>query len=68
MRVLGIVLFPGAVISVQTAYVSRNMEFRGLFFHPGCFCHFRRHPVFSWRTGGSACGLWYGSRSATTSV
>ena len=30
--VLGIVLFPGAVISVQTAYVSRNMEFRGLFF------------------------------------
>ena len=32
VRVLGIVLFPGAVISVQTAYVSRNMEFRGLFF------------------------------------
>ena len=32
VRMLGIVLFPGAVISVQTAYVSRNMEFRGLFF------------------------------------
>lgn len=32
VRVLGGVLFPGAVISVQTAYVSRNMEFRGLFF------------------------------------
>ena len=32
VRVLGVVLFPGAVISVQTAYVSRNMEFRGLFF------------------------------------
>ena len=32
VRVLGIVLFPGAVISVQTAYVSRNIEFRGLFF------------------------------------
>ena len=32
VRVLGIVLFPGAVISVQTAYVSRSMEFRGLFF------------------------------------
>lgn len=31
VRVLGIVLFPGAVISVQTAYVSRNMEFKGLF-------------------------------------
>lgn len=34
VRVLGVVLFPGAVISVQTAYVSRNMEFRGLFFPP----------------------------------
>ncbi len=32
VRVLALVLFPGAVISVQTAYVSRNMEFRGLFF------------------------------------
>ncbi len=32
VRVLGVVLFPGVVISVQTAYVSRNMEFRGLFF------------------------------------
>lgn len=32
VRVLGIVLFPGVVISVQSAYVSRNMEFRGLFF------------------------------------
>jgi len=31
VRVLAIVLFPGAVISVQTAYVSRNMEFKGLF-------------------------------------
>ena len=31
LRVLGIVLFPGSVISVQTAYVSRKMEFRGLF-------------------------------------
>ena len=32
VRVLAVVLFPGAVISVQTAYVSRNMEFKGLFF------------------------------------
>lgn len=32
VRVLAVVLFPGAVISVQTAYVSRKMEFRGLFF------------------------------------
>lgn len=32
VRVLGIVLFPGVVISVQSAYVSRNMEFKGLFF------------------------------------
>ncbi len=31
LRVLGLVLFPGAVISVQTAYVSRKMEFRSLF-------------------------------------
>lgn len=31
VRVLAVVLFPGAVISVQTAYVSRRMEFRGLF-------------------------------------
>lgn len=31
VRVLSVVLFPGAVISVQTAYVSRRMEFRGLF-------------------------------------
>ncbi|NBH16076.1 lipopolysaccharide biosynthesis protein [Clostridiaceae bacterium] len=31
VRVLAVVLFPGAVISVQTAYVSRKMEFRGLF-------------------------------------
>ena len=32
VRVLAFVLFPGAVISVQIAYVSRNMEFKGLFF------------------------------------
>lgn len=31
VRVLALVLLPGAVISVQTAYVSRRMEFRGLF-------------------------------------
>ncbi len=31
VRVLGVVLFPGAVISVQTAWVSRKMEFKGLF-------------------------------------
>lgn len=31
VRILSIVLFPGAVISVQTAYVSRNLEFKGLF-------------------------------------
>ncbi len=31
VRILGLVLFPGAVISIQTAYVSRRMEFRGLF-------------------------------------
>lgn len=30
IRVFGIVLFPGAVISVQTAYVARKMEFKGL--------------------------------------
>lgn len=31
VRVLSVVLFPGAVIAVQTAYVSRKMEFKGLF-------------------------------------
>lgn len=31
IKVLAFVLFPGAVISVQTAYVSRKLEFRGLF-------------------------------------
>ena len=31
VRVLAVVLFPGAVIAVQTAYVSRQIEFRGLF-------------------------------------
>lgn len=31
VRILAVVLFPGAVISVQTAYVSRKMEFKGLF-------------------------------------
>ena len=31
VRVLAVVLFPGVVISVQTAYVSRKMEFKGLF-------------------------------------
>ena len=31
VRGLAIVLFPGSVISVQTAYVSREMEFKGLF-------------------------------------
>jgi len=31
VRLLAFVLFPGAVISVQTAYVSRNLEFKGLF-------------------------------------
>lgn len=30
VRVLSLVLFPGTVISVQTAYVSRKMEFKGL--------------------------------------
>lgn len=31
VRVLALVLFPGAIISVQTAWVSRQMEFKGLF-------------------------------------
>jgi len=31
LRGMGIVLFPGAVISIQTAYVSRNMNFKKLF-------------------------------------
>ncbi len=30
IRVLAVVLFPGGVISIQNAYVSRNMEFKGL--------------------------------------
>lgn len=31
VRVMGIVLFPGAVVSIQTAYVARNLRFRQLF-------------------------------------
>lgn len=31
VRAMGVVLFPGAVISIQTAYVSRNLQFRALF-------------------------------------
>lgn len=31
LRVMGVVLFPGAVISVQTAYVARGLAFRRLF-------------------------------------
>lgn len=31
IRVLSIILFPGAVTSVQSAFVSRKMEFKGLF-------------------------------------
>lgn len=30
VRILALVLFPGAVISVQNAFVSRRMEFKGL--------------------------------------
>jgi len=31
LRLMGIVLFPGAVISIQTAYISRNFAFKRLF-------------------------------------
>lgn len=31
IRVLSVILFPGAVTSVQNAFVSRKMEFKGLF-------------------------------------
>ena len=31
VRVMGLVLFPGAVVSIQTAFVSRNLRFRQLF-------------------------------------
>ena len=31
LRATGVILFPGAVVSIQTAYVSRNMQFRKLF-------------------------------------
>lgn len=31
IRVTGIILFPGALVSVQTSYVARNMQFRKLF-------------------------------------
>ena len=31
VRVMGIVLFPGGVVSIQTAYVARNLRFRQLF-------------------------------------
>lgn len=31
IRVTGIILFPGALVSIQTSYVSRNMQFNKLF-------------------------------------
>lgn len=31
IRALSVILFPGAVTSVQSAFVSRNLEFKGLF-------------------------------------
>lgn len=31
VRAMGFVLFPGAVISIQSAYISRNMKFRAMF-------------------------------------
>lgn len=31
IRVLAVVLFPGGIISIQNAYVSRKLEFKGLF-------------------------------------
>ena len=31
IRVMGLVLFPGAVISIQTARISRKLQFRKLF-------------------------------------
>lgn len=31
IRITGIILFPGAVVSIQTSYVARNMQFRKLF-------------------------------------
>jgi O-antigen/teichoic acid export membrane protein len=31
VRVMGIVLFPGAMVSIQTAYVARNLKFEMLF-------------------------------------
>ncbi|SFG40252.1 lipopolysaccharide biosynthesis protein [Oribacterium sp. WCC10] len=31
VRVMGVVLFPGGVVSIQTAYVARNLRFRQLF-------------------------------------
>ena len=31
LRVTGIILFPGAVVSIQTAFVSRELKFRKLF-------------------------------------
>ncbi len=31
VRVMGVVLFPGAVVSIQTAFVARNLRFQQLF-------------------------------------
>lgn len=31
LRVMGTILLPGAIISIQTAYVARNMDFKRLF-------------------------------------
>ncbi|MDO4939103.1 MAG: lipopolysaccharide biosynthesis protein [Lachnospiraceae bacterium] len=31
IRVTGIILFPGALVSIQTSYIARNMQFKKLF-------------------------------------
>lgn len=67
LRVMGIVLFPGAVISIQTAYVSRNLNFRQLF-KASMFAVLLSGVVsVAWRPPDSASGPWRHSSWSTIS-
>ena len=62
VRVLAVVLFPGGVISIQNAYVSRNMEFKGLFISSFVASMISGAISISWPAVGWGYGPWYGSR------
>lgn len=62
VRVLAVVLFPGGVISIQNAYVSRNMEFKGLFISSFVASMISGAISIFLACRGWGYGPWYGSR------